>query len=140
MGTPRHKVIHNLICIGALLCLYYKNERIFKYICMKCVKKQRCRDGVMNDFVSWCRNLLVSFLFHDVTSLHPPSFPLVPLILLCFGAKPHEILEVILSIAQRIANGSMSSHGQHPQPTAHSWSIQKMASFSVCLVKAHGLL
>ena len=27
----------------------------------------------MNDFVSWCMHLLVSF-FHDVTSLHPPSF------------------------------------------------------------------
>ena len=25
----------------------------------------------MND---WCRHLLVSFLFHAVTSLHPPSF------------------------------------------------------------------
>ena len=35
--------------------------------------KQRCRDGV-NDFLSWCRHLLVPFLFHDVTSLHPPSF------------------------------------------------------------------
>ena len=28
----------------------------------------------MNEFVSWCRNLLVSFLFHALTSLHPPSF------------------------------------------------------------------
>ena len=28
----------------------------------------------MSDFVSWCRHLLVSFLFHEVTSLHPPSF------------------------------------------------------------------
>ena len=35
---------------------------------------QRCRDGVMNEFVSWCRHLLVSFLFHALTSLHPPSF------------------------------------------------------------------
>ena len=38
----------------------------------------------MNEFVSWCRHLLVSFLFHALTSLHPPSFhrndfPLVPL-------------------------------------------------------------
>ena len=24
--------------------------------------------------VSWCRHLLVSFLFHALTSLHPPSF------------------------------------------------------------------
>ena len=34
----------------------------------------RCSDGVMNEFVSWCRHLLVSFLFHALTSLHPPSF------------------------------------------------------------------
>ena len=24
---------------------------------------QRCRDGVMSDFVSWCRHLLVPFFF-----------------------------------------------------------------------------
>ena len=28
----------------------------------------------MNEFVSWCKHLLVSFLFHALTSLHPPSF------------------------------------------------------------------
>ena len=28
----------------------------------------------MNEFVSWCRHLLVPFLFHDLTSLLPPSF------------------------------------------------------------------
>ena len=28
----------------------------------------------MNEFVCWCRHLLVSFLFHALTSLHPPSF------------------------------------------------------------------
>ena len=28
----------------------------------------------MNVIVSWCRHLLVPFLFHDVTSLHSPSF------------------------------------------------------------------
>ena len=28
----------------------------------------------MNVFVSWLRHLLVSFLFHALTSLHPPSF------------------------------------------------------------------
>ena len=38
------------------------------------LKKQRCRDGVMNEFVSWCRHLLVSFIFDALTSLHPPSF------------------------------------------------------------------
>ena len=34
-------------------------------------KKQRCRDGVMSGYVSWCRHLLVPFF---LTSLHPPSF------------------------------------------------------------------
>ena len=28
----------------------------------------------MNDFLSWFMHLLVPFLFHDLTSLHPPSF------------------------------------------------------------------
>ena len=28
----------------------------------------------MNEFVFWCRHLLVSFLFHALTSLYPPSF------------------------------------------------------------------
>ena len=28
----------------------------------------------MNEFVSWCSHLLVSFLFHAQASLHPPSF------------------------------------------------------------------
>ena len=37
-------------------------------------EKQRSRDGVMNYFLSWCRSLLIAFLFHVVTSLHPPSF------------------------------------------------------------------
>ena len=37
----------------------------------------------MNEFVSWCRHLLVPFLFHTLTSLHPLHFtevifPLVP--------------------------------------------------------------
>ena len=36
--------------------------------------KQRCRDRVINDFLSRSRHLLVPLLFHEVTSLHPPSF------------------------------------------------------------------
>ena len=48
--------------------LYY----VFSY--KKATVKQRCRDGVMKDFLSWCRHLLVPFLFHDLTALHPPSF------------------------------------------------------------------
>ena len=57
------------------------------------LKKQRCMDGVMNEFLLfWCRHPLVPLLFHDVTSLHPLHFreiifPLVPCIFQ-FGAKP----------------------------------------------------
>ena len=36
--------------------------------------EQRCRDGVINDFLSQYRRLLVPLLFHELTSLHPPSF------------------------------------------------------------------
>ena len=55
-------------------------------------KKQRCRDGVMSDFVSWCRHLLVPFFFmkwHPYIPLHfiEMIFPLVPLIFL-WGFAP----------------------------------------------------
>ena len=33
------------------------------------IKKQRCRDGVINDFLSRYRHVLVPLLFHEVTSL-----------------------------------------------------------------------
>ena len=36
--------------------------------------KKRCRDEIINDFLSRSRHFLVPILFHDVTSLHPPSF------------------------------------------------------------------
>ena len=41
-----------------------------------CIEKQRCRDGVINDFLSQSRYLLCSLSFHNVMSLyiHPPSF------------------------------------------------------------------
>ena len=37
--------------------MYMYKGSIFK------LENQRCRDGVMNDFVSRCMHLLVSFLF-----------------------------------------------------------------------------
>ena len=39
-----------------LLCLMQTNKQHVK-------AKQRCRDGVMSDFVSWCRHLLVLSFF-----------------------------------------------------------------------------
>ena len=49
----------------------------------------------MNDFLSWCMHLLVLFIIHTVTSLHPPSFyrndfSTVPLFILDFGPKPQQ--------------------------------------------------
>ena len=43
-------------------------------MCSYTIEKQRCRDRVINDFLSRSRNPLVPLLFHEVTSLHPPSF------------------------------------------------------------------
>ena len=55
------------IFIGAL-------PQIKKSVWNNTVEKQRCRDRVINDFLSWSRHLLVPLLFHEVTSLHPPSY------------------------------------------------------------------
>ena len=32
------------------------------------------RDRIINDFLSLSRHLLIPLLFHELTSLHPPSF------------------------------------------------------------------
>ena len=77
MPTPRHKVTHNPIptslflprpqhnifrrqldvkMLCCLLCLMQTNKQHVK-------AKQRCSDGVMSDFVSWCRHLLVPSFF-----------------------------------------------------------------------------
>ena len=47
----------------------------------------------MNEFVSWCRHLLVSFLFPALTSLHPPSFHRNDFSTCSthFGAKPQDV-------------------------------------------------
>ena len=50
------------------MCLQYLQQQIHIR------KKQRRRDGIMNEFLFWCRHPLVPLLFHEVTSLHPPSF------------------------------------------------------------------
>ena len=101
----------------------------------------------MNDFLSWCRHLLVPFLFHDLTSLHPLHFiemifKLVPLIFYVLGQSPikmrclynpvrsyhmraqHSGKSHVLALAPRIAETT-----PYVQPTAHARGIQKMASF-----------
>ena len=77
MPTPRHKVTHNPIPTS--LCLPRPQHNIFRrkldvkmLCCLLCLMqtnkqhvkaKQKCRDGVMSDFVSWCRHLLVPSFF-----------------------------------------------------------------------------
>ena len=88
MPTPRQKVIHNPIPTSLFLsrpqyiyitCQQF-DVKMFSLPNAFTTKRQkfrvgqRCKDGVMNEFVSWNRHLLVTFLFHEVTSLHPPSF------------------------------------------------------------------
>ena len=83
--TTRHKLIYNPIPTSLFLsspqCISYSQFNVKMFFSLpnafttnKQNSEQRCRDGVMNEFVSWCRHLLVSFLFHALISLHPPSF------------------------------------------------------------------
>ena len=81
MPTSRHKLIHNPIPTSLFLsspqyisCSQFNVQMFFLCLTNKQNSEQRCRDGVMNEFVSWCRHLLVSFFFHSLTSLHHPSF------------------------------------------------------------------
>ena len=54
---------------------YITNKTIFQHNNVGMGKYERVstvtgRDGVMNDFLSWCMHLLVPFLFHDLISLY----------------------------------------------------------------------
>ena len=83
MSRPRQEIIDNpiptsfvyVLCSCSVVCGYWGCN--FKNTCKMCsytIEKQRCRDRVINDFLSRSRHLLVPLLFHEVTSLHPPSF------------------------------------------------------------------
>ena len=62
-------------CYAAvLLCVGTGDAILRTLVNVYTIEKQRCRDRVINDFLSWSRHLLVHLLFHEVTSLHPPSF------------------------------------------------------------------
>ena len=80
MPTPRHKVTHNPIPTSLFLprlqrtfsCRQLDVKMLCCAVCFAYIMqtnkqhvkaKQRCRDGVMSDFVSWCRHLLVPFFF-----------------------------------------------------------------------------
>ena len=72
-GTRRclHQDTKSLITPSLHLCFFQDHNIHFMQVigCQDVVlfalpnAKQRCRDGVMNDFVSWCRHLLVPFFF-----------------------------------------------------------------------------
>ena len=73
MPRPRQEIIDNPIPTS----LFFNGVHIYKCSpsthkqqnsCI--VHKQRCRDRVINDFLSRSRHLLVPLLFHEVTSLH----------------------------------------------------------------------
>ena len=84
MPTSKQKLIHNPIPTSLFLsdiCLLLDEDSagtidsfLTKSMFTQTNNEQRCRDGVMNEFLFWCRHPLVPLLFHEVTSLHPPSF------------------------------------------------------------------
>ena len=81
MPRPRQEIIDNpipsslFLCYAAILLLVGTGGAILRTLVnVYTIETQRCRDRVINDFLSWSRHLLVLLLFHEVTSLHPPSF------------------------------------------------------------------
>ena len=81
MPRLRQEIIDNPIptslfmCYAAVLLFVGTGDAILKTLVnMYTIETQRCRDRVINDFLSRSRHLLVPLLFHEVTSLHPPSF------------------------------------------------------------------
>ena len=76
----KQKLIHNPISTSLFLSDMYLLLKILRAQLIPSSmftqrnNKQRCRDGVMNEFLFWCGNPLVCVLIHEVTSLHPPSF------------------------------------------------------------------
>ena len=73
MHKPRQKVIHNPIPTSFFQDLnpFYVGIWISVYIVRFCIMCFLCNSFEHNQR---CRDLLVPFLFHEVTSLHPPSF------------------------------------------------------------------
>ena len=102
MPRPRQEIIDNPIptslfmCYAAVLLFLGTRDAILKTLVnVYTIGKQRCRcrDRVINYFLSRSRHLLVPLLFHEVTSLHPPSFqrnvfPLVPHPFFIWGKAP----------------------------------------------------
>ena len=82
MPRLRQEIIDNPIptslfmCYEAVLLFVGTGDAILSALlmCSYTIEKQRFRDRVINDFLSRSRHLLVPLLFHELTSIHPPSF------------------------------------------------------------------
>ena len=79
MPRPRQEIIpiptSLFMCYAAVLLFLGTRDAILKtFVNVYTIGKQRCRDTVINDFLSRSWHPLVPLLFHEVTSLHPPSF------------------------------------------------------------------
>ena len=75
-------------------------------------KKQRCRDGVMSDFVSWCRHLLV-FIYIPLIEM---IFPLVPLIFLIMGQSTNHSLRRARYFTHAHAHADNAPRPRRPAP------------------------
>ena len=100
MPRPRQEIIDNPIptslfmCYAALLLFLGTGDAISRTLVnVYTIETQRCRDRVINDFLSRSRHFLVPLLFHEMTPLHPPSFKrndfsTCSTYFFLFGAKP----------------------------------------------------
>ena len=67
MPTSKQKLIHNPVRTSLFVVCLCKHtfsncaSNNNRYISER--KKERCRDGVMNEFLFWCRHPVVSLLF-----------------------------------------------------------------------------
>ena len=137
--TPRQKVIHNP---HPYLFLFNFLKHIIYFLCLMYDKEiteqnKEVGMGVMNYFLSWCRHLLVPFLFHALTSLHPPSFHRNDInCSTCstnfFGQSP--IKNVMFCAGSFLPAPPPSPPPTHARrtPHPHMRHVHAVASFAVC--------
>ena len=79
----------------------------------------------MNEFVSWCRHLLVSFLFHALTSLHPPSFYRNDF----FTCSTHFFNQNRIELRARALGRVPAAHAQMTSPSCDTEQMALCSSF-----------
>ena len=145
------------LCFALTCCLFVCYECIrqskqHNILTSNCLRNMLCcglgrnkDDGVMSDFVSWCRHLLVPFLFHEVTSLHPPSFHRNDFSTcsthFSFGAKPQQKCVArarIYALCTRMCTRTTPGHRPPPYngPTLRSRRHWTTTIFSVRDIRA----